>query len=67
MKGWALKTTLGGGNRFAGIGTPHDRYDEESGNPDFIVRRRTLVDYPHEPAEQQNGPVIIIKEAKKNE
>lgn len=59
-----LKTTFEGhGNRAAGMGITHDRYDDEY-NPSEIVRDNVVVKFPSRSEEEKealNGPVTTRK------
>ena len=63
-----LHTTFRNSGRVAGIGILYDRYDEESGNPDYEKKylNHSLVRFPSDSLTEEellalNGPVICKK------
>ena len=60
-----LHTTFRNSGRIAGTGILYDRYDEESGNPDY-EKQHSLVRFPSDSLTEEellalNGPVICKK------
>ena len=61
-----LHTTFRNSGRVAEIGILYDRYDEESGNPEY-EKKHSLVHFPSDSLTEEellalNGPVICKKE-----
>lgn len=64
-----LHTTFRNSGRVAGTGILYDRYDEESGNPEY-EKRPFLVHFPSDSLTGEellalNGPVCVVQERKR--
>ena len=65
--GQMTNTNLRNGGRVAGMGTLYDRYDEESGNPDYEKYGRVRFPLDHIEPEDLNGECIIVQKGRKKD
>ena len=60
-------TSFRNGCRIAGMGMHYDRYDEESGNPQYDKNEMVRFPLDHIKPEELNCEVIIIQEGRKKD